>query len=195
MELGRSLAQARRWMEKTVKPGETVIDGTAGNGHDTLFLAQLVGEAGTVLAFDIQQEALDSTAARLGGMSARVELILDSHSEAAKYADRPVGGAMFNLGFLPNTGDRTVITRPETTVRAIHSILGLLKKQGLITVCVYDGHEGGAEERDALLKYAGSLHESEVHVARYELLNQHGHPPFLIVFEKKKEFGEPAVIA
>ena len=46
-------------------PGETVVDATAGNGNDTQFLAELVGENGHVLAFDIQQAALDSTAERL----------------------------------------------------------------------------------------------------------------------------------
>lgn len=190
MEFGRTLAQARKWMELAVAPGDLVVDGTAGNGHDTAFLAELVGEAGTVLAFDVQQEALDATADRLGGMAGRVRLILDSHAEVAEYADGPVGGAMFNLGFLPNRGDRSVITRPESTVRAIRALLVLLKKGGLITVCVYDGHEGGAEERDALLRFAGRLHEADVHAARYELLNHRGHPPFLIVFEKKKDFTE-----
>lgn len=194
MEFGRALSQARNWMEKTVNKGETVVDATAGNGHDTLFLAGLVGAEGTVYAFDIQQEALDSTAERLGGADARIRLILDSHAEAKSYVEGPVGGAMFNLGFLPNTGDRSVVTRPESTVQAIHSLLGLLKTGGLITVCVYDGHEGGGAERDALLEYAARLHESEVHAARYELLNQTGRPPFLIVFEKKKEFSEPRMI-
>ena len=36
-----------------VKPGDFVIDGTAGNGHDTLFLANLVSDSGRVYSFDI----------------------------------------------------------------------------------------------------------------------------------------------
>ena len=32
-----------------------------GKGNDTLFLCELAGEKGKVLAFDIQQEALDVT--------------------------------------------------------------------------------------------------------------------------------------
>jgi tRNA G37 N-methylase Trm5 len=194
MELGRTLAQARKLMERTVLPGETVVDATAGNGHDTLFLAELTGPEGRVLAFDIQQEALDSTRLRLGNLSDRAELILDSHDRVAVYAKGPVGGAMFNLGFLPNAGNRSVITRPETTVRAVHDLLGLLKKGGLITVCVYDGHEGGDRERDALLAYARRLREADVDVARYELINQKGYPPFLVAFEKKKEFREPLLM-
>ncbi|MCM3086337.1 class I SAM-dependent methyltransferase [Bhargavaea ginsengi] len=194
MELGRALAQARKLMERTVRPGETVVDATAGNGHDTLFLAELTGPEGHVLAFDIQQAALNATRARLGKLAERAELILDSHDHVADYAEGVVGGAMFNLGFLPNTGDRTVVTKPETTVRAVHALLGLLKKGGLITVCVYDGHEGGDLERDALLAYALRLRESDVDVARYELINQKGHPPFLVTFEKKKEFSKPELL-
>ena len=42
-----------------VRPGDTVIDATCGNGHDTLRLAQMGPE--TVFAFDVQPEAIDAT--------------------------------------------------------------------------------------------------------------------------------------
>lgn len=42
-----------------------MLDATCGNGHDTLFLANLVGPNGTVYAFDIQEEAIEHTTARL----------------------------------------------------------------------------------------------------------------------------------
>ena len=35
------------------------MDATMGNGHDTRLLCQMAGETGRVLAFDIQQKALD----------------------------------------------------------------------------------------------------------------------------------------
>ena len=37
-----------------IRPGDAVVDATAGNGHDTLFLARCVGPAGRVYALDIQ---------------------------------------------------------------------------------------------------------------------------------------------
>ncbi len=37
-----------------VAAGDTVIDATCGNGHDTLELARLVGPSGRVIAMDIQ---------------------------------------------------------------------------------------------------------------------------------------------
>ena len=100
---------------------------------------------------------------------------------------------MFNLGYLPYSDDLSVITKPETTIEAIHKMLGLLKKDGVITISVYDGHEGGIEERDALLSYVKSLHQAEVHVAQYQLLNQRNNPPFLLALEKMKDFDEPKV--
>jgi len=84
-----------------------------------------------------------------------------------------------------------VITKPETTIKAIHTMLGLLKKGGIISVAVYYGHEGGIEERDALLNYVKNLHQADVHVIRYELFNQQNDPPFLIALEKMKEFEKP----
>ena len=41
--------------------GDTTIDATAGNGHDTLMLARLVGESGRVIAFDVQSDAIIAT--------------------------------------------------------------------------------------------------------------------------------------
>ena len=146
-----------------------VVDATAGNGNDTLFLAEHVGENGHVYAFDIQQAALDATAERLGELTDRVSLIWDSHDNINQYVNRQIGGAVFNLGYLPHSDDLSIVTKPETTIKAIHTILGMLKKGGIICVSVYDGHEGGAKERDALLAYVKDLHQAEVHVAKYEI--------------------------
>ena len=42
-----------------------MVDGTLGNGHDTVFLAKLVGPNGHVYGFDIQEQAIVSTKKRL----------------------------------------------------------------------------------------------------------------------------------
>ena len=46
--LERVLPFSKNLLEKALKPGDVAIDGTAGNGYDTLFLAELVGESGHV---------------------------------------------------------------------------------------------------------------------------------------------------
>lgn len=192
--LHRVLPFSKRLIEKTALPGETVIDATAGNGNDTQFLAELVGESGHVVAFDIQQQALDSTKERLGTLNERVTLVLDSHANIDKYVQKSIGGAMFNLGYLPYSDDLSVVTRAASTITAVHMLLGLLKKDGIITIAVYDGHDGGPEERDALLEYIKTLHQGDVHVAKYEILNQRNNPPFLLAIEKLRDFTEVRVI-
>lgn len=72
---------AARYMEDILREGDVAVDATMGNGGDTAFLCKLVGETGHVYAFDVQQEALDRTAARLeeAGMRSRATLILAGH--------------------------------------------------------------------------------------------------------------------
>ncbi|MDR2696055.1 MAG: hypothetical protein LBC79_06720 [Deltaproteobacteria bacterium] len=79
------LELAHACMQRAVTPGSLAVDATAGNGHDTLFLAGLVGPAGLVLAFDIQPEALESTRAALekAHLAARVRLFLTGHENIA----------------------------------------------------------------------------------------------------------------
>ena len=44
-----------------IKEGSRVVDATAGNGNDTLFLSNLVGNTGKVFAYDIQEQAIYNT--------------------------------------------------------------------------------------------------------------------------------------
>lgn len=186
--LHRVLPIAKRLIAERVQPGDTVVDATAGNGNDTLFLAEVVGEEGQVVAFDIQQQALDTTKQHLGELADRVTLVHDSHANAKQYVQGEISGAMFNLGYLPYSENPDIITTPSSTIAAIDALLSVMKKSGIITLTVYDGHEGGAEERDALLDYVSTLHQGDVHAIRYELLNQRRNPPFLLALEKMKDF-------
>ena len=52
-------------LAKYISEGDTVIDCTAGGGSDTLFLAKCVGSDGRVLAFDVQEAALNATENRI----------------------------------------------------------------------------------------------------------------------------------
>ena len=40
------------------KEGDYAVDATLGNGHDTCFLAEIVGDNGKVFGFDIQKRRL-----------------------------------------------------------------------------------------------------------------------------------------
>lgn len=48
----------------------------------------------------------------------------------------------FNLGYLPG-GDKTLITEPHTTLKALNVAKDILTPGGLISLVVYVGHPGG----------------------------------------------------
>ncbi|MGI6012011.1 MAG: class I SAM-dependent methyltransferase [Ruminococcus sp.] len=169
----------RFFIRQHVSPGDLCIDATAGNGHDTLFLSSLVKERGQVLAFDIQQQALDATRRRLALASAleNVSLILDSHSHMNQYAlPSTVSCIVFNLGYLPG-GDHAVATKPETTISAILQGLSLLKPKGLISLCIYSGGDSGFAERDALLDFLKTLDAKRYLVILSQYYNRPHNPP------------------
>lgn len=189
MKLQRVLQYAQHLLKDSVEEGDTVVDATAGNGHDTLFLAQLVGDNGQVYAFDVQKSAVDATLHRLldNGLEHRALVLHTGHEEIAKHVQKPVAAAIFNLGYLPGS-DHDIITKPNTTIQAIQALLDLLKVGGIIVLVIYHGHEGGKEERDAVIDYVSKLPQKFVHVLRYEFLNQQNDPPFIIALEKVKAF-------
>lgn len=173
-------------LKKTISTGDTVVDATAGNGHDTLFLAQLVGSTGHVYAFDIQKEAIDATLLRLGELQNHATVFQTGHESISHYVTKEISAAIFNLGYLPGS-DHSIITRPKTTIEAIEGCLNLLKVGGLIVLVVYHGHEGGNLERDDLLNYVKTLSQSNFQVLKYEFINQKNNPPFVLAIEKIKQ--------
>jgi tRNA G37 N-methylase Trm5 len=173
-------AEAHEAVRRMVRPGDFVVDATAGNGHDTVFLAGLVGPAGRVLAFDVQEEAVAATRDRCArsGYAARVRLIRQGHEQIARHVDEWLGfypgvaAGMFNLGFLPGS-DKSVITRAETTLAACRALLPYLTAGGLISLHAYTGHQGGERETEALVEWAGRLPWRTWRVLR---ISQHNKP-------------------
>ncbi|MCR2821783.1 tRNA (mnm(5)s(2)U34)-methyltransferase [Lederbergia panacisoli] len=190
MSLENILSFARSLLEKVVKPGDIVIDATIGNGHDTYFLAKLVEDTGHVYGFDIQENALHETKKLLSSKKLlhRATLFHTGHEHVLDVIPgdehRHIKTAIFNLGYLPK-GDKSVITKPETTIIAVHKLLENMASGGVIILVVYYGHEGGIIERDALLRYTTSLDQKEYHVLKYSFINQINNPPFIIAIEKR----------
>lgn len=190
MKLDGILPFARILLEKSVQPGHICVDATAGNGHDTLFLAKRVGNSGHVYAFDIQEQALLNTKNRLiaANVYDQVTLIHDGHEKVKDYVAKQhygnVTGAIFNLGYLPG-GDKNVVTTPKTTIEAINSLLDILAVGGIIVLVIYHGHDEGKKEKDEILQFASSLPQEKAHVLKYEFINQRNNPPFIVAIEKR----------
>ena len=171
------------FLEDHVQPGDICIDATMGNGNDTALLSKLAGDTGRVVAFDIQQMALDNTKEKMKKECCpnNYELVLDSHETMAKYAvENTVSCITFNLGYLPG-GDHGKATKGESSIRAIETGLGLLKKKGLMTVCIYSGGDSGFEEKDAVLSYIKSLDAKKYLVIISEYANRPNHPPIPVL--------------
>lgn len=169
-----------------VNPGDICIDATMGNGHDTELLCRLTGETGQVLAFDIQKPAVQNTKKRLreAGVPDNYRLILDSHSHMEQYADADsVSCITFNFGYLPG-GDHAFATRPDTSIAAVEQGLSLLKKGGLMSLCIYSGGDSGFAERDALLSWLKKLDSGKYLVIVSSYYNRPKHPPIPVLIRK-----------
>ncbi len=81
-------------MNQVVNPGDHVIDATVGNGHDTVYLAKLVGTTGHVDGFDIQSAAIEATTTALdkAALTHQVTLWQTGHEHIADKiaADQPI---------------------------------------------------------------------------------------------------------
>ena len=168
-------------LSEHVKPGDTVIDATAGNGHDTLLLAKLVGPTGSVISIDSHPQAIESTRQRLDSEGGFPQVSLHSicHSELDRLAaPESVSAIIFNLGYLPGAG-RDSATSPEKTVPALIAARSLLKPGGMLAAVCYTGHSGGKEEATAVESFFENL--PEYHTARYGIVNPRIPAPFLLI--------------
>jgi hypothetical protein len=167
-------------------PGLVVADGTAGNGQDTLFLAQTLARltpSFRLLAFDVQEAACAATRARLAeaGLDGHLHCLAAGHETLARHlGPNRLAAAMFNLGFLPRS-DRSLVTRPATTLAALEAALAALLPHGILSVHAYGGHPGGREEMEAVDAWFSGLPASSALAVRYSLCNKPRNPEILFL--------------
>ena len=178
---------AHRWLTERVCAGDVCIDATCGRGNDTRLLCSLTGSEGRVIGFDVQKEAIDSTAALLAENGLHAELHLDSHANMEQYAAAgTVSCIVFNFGWLPR-GSHEIFTQAESSNAALNAGLRLLKTGGALVLCVYYGGVNGFSERDALLQYFAGLDSRYYTVLQCQFPNRTGCPPFAVLITKDSE--------
>lgn len=165
-----------------IKKGGVAVDFTMGNGHDTLWLSNAVGEEGKVYAFDIQPQALISSHKLLteSGAPKNYTLILDSHSNVMDYVEEKICIGMFNLGFLPG-GDKSITTKRDTTMIAIRAAIDLLDADGALLIAVYPGHEEGSIEGELIEQELMTLNRKELCACKFKIVNSPTSPFFFLV--------------
>lgn len=180
---------AQRMIEMVVKPEDTVIDGTLGNGNDTIFLSKLAYQ-GNVYSFDIQENAVINFKEVMEKKSIKnVTVINSGHENMESYVFESPAAVMFNLGYLPG-GDESIITLPHTTLKALNSAVKILKPGGIITIASYSGHPGGQEEQNVVQNWVRTLNPKHFSVMEASFTNGKNNSPMLIVIEKNNSYRE-----
>lgn len=177
---------SKKFLEDFVKKGDTVVDGTLGNGHDALFLARLIGVSGKVIGFDIQEKAIKKSQGRMKKEGFSNYLFLnESHHKIDTYVEE-ASVVVFNLGYLPGSS-KEITTKSETTLEAVKKTLQILKKPGMVSIMFYTGHPGGIEERDKVTSFVSKLDKRKYEVLEIKQINGKESAPFLLIIYKKEE--------
>jgi 16S rRNA C1402 N4-methylase RsmH len=197
LSLTHVIGRAHLLLAEVLDAGAVALDLTAGNGCDTLFLAQQVGDCGCVLAFDVQQMAVDNSLKRLSahGISCRqlfspqpllagVNLVREDHAGLKDWCPAAPVAVIANLGFLPG-GDRTLVTTPRSTLEALSAAVDILALGGRLAVVVYPGHAGGSDESEAVMDFFCKLDAKYFAVLYLTPLNRQN-TPYLLVADKIK---------
>ncbi len=193
----RAVEFSHHLLREHLFPGDMAIDATAGNGHDTHFLAQLTGPDGMVYAFDVQGGAIAATRQlleRWGVPGDSWNLIHAGHETMLEAIPAiwhgRAGAVLFNLGYLPGS-DKSVTTGAATTVAAIRAALTLLRPGGILVAVLYTAHPGGKEEAQAVLDFCAGMQPREFHSIEYRTVNSRNHPPSVVAIEKAGTDMEP----
>ena len=165
-----------------LKPGDTAVDYTMGNGHDTAFLSNTVGADGKVYAFDVQLNALNSTKRTLteAGCADNYTLLCASHHRVKEFVHEKVRAGMFNLGYLPGS-DKKITTMHETTLAAIDAAIELMDSDAIVLIAVYPGHAEGELEGRLVGERLSKLDRRQYTVACFRMVNSPTSPFFYII--------------
>ena len=157
------LSLQKQFILTHLKAGDVAVDFTMGNGHDTEFLSKTVGENGHVYAFDIQAQAVESTARNLAaaGCPQNYTLIHDSHHKVADYVKEPIKAG-----------------------------IELLAQDGILLIAVYPGHAEGEEEGKMITEYLSTLSRYQMCCTQIRILNSPTSPFFMLVETRDKPMKE-----
>ena len=175
----------KRFILEHLREGDVAVDFTMGNGHDTEFLSKTVGESGHVYAFDIQEQAVESTRKNLAaaGCPENYTLIHDSHHNVKNYVSEPIRAGMFNLGYLPGS-DKKITTLHQTTRVAVEKAINMLAPDGILLIAVYPGHDEGTVEGNMLAEMLAEYNRRKYCCACFRILNS-PISPFFYTIESK----------
>lgn len=174
---------AHHHWQRLLKPGDRAIDATCGNGHDTLFLAQL-GCLDRIYSLDIQEEALMNARQRVEAEAPdQIDTVTFLHQSHEKLPQDTIKLIVYNLGFLPG-GNKEVTTRLNSSLASVEQAVTLLSSGGVISITCYSGHPEGAKEEEALRERCKQLTPTSWSYTHHFWSNRNA-APSLITLQKK----------
>ena len=93
---------------------------------------------------------------------------------------------MFNLGYLPRSGNKSVTTMRETTMPAVEAAIDLLAPDGVLIVAIYPGHKEGELEGEMLREYFATLSRFKICPSEFRILNSPTSPYFFLIEKSSK---------
>lgn len=180
---------AHHYFKQKLKMGDIVLDCTAGNGLDSLFIARQIldGDQGHLYCIDIQEQAIVNTKKLLEEHLSREQLkgvsFLQQSHEKLPEIPNTVALIVYNFGYLPG-GDKTITTHVESSLNSITKGLELLAPLGIMSLTCYPGHEEGEKEQNALFSFCESLDKKRWNLCLHKWLNRKT-APSLVIIEKK----------
>lgn len=183
MLISRITDMAKLILAEYIEPGDIVVDATLGNGNDTIFMRDLIGDDGFLYAFDVQEVAILHSKEQIPDYKQKnIEFILDGHENMDRYVDKKVKAVVFNLGYLP-ASDHAIRTSWETTKIAIEKSLDMLLPSGVVSISAYLGHDEGDEYRE-IHKFFGSIDAKKFKAVEMNPINQNEFAPKLLICQK-----------
>lgn len=191
MFFSNHLNLAHSYWKACLTSGETAIDATCGNGHDSLILAKtaLTEHSGSLYLCDLQQTAVDKSKALLQANLSqkefeRVQFNLGCHSVfPSELAPGSVKLIVYNLGYLPG-GDKEITTSCSSTLLSLEKALQLVVPQGMISIMCYPGHLEGAKEEALILERVSQLSTFAWSCCHHRWVNGKKAPSLLLLQKK-----------
>lgn len=179
---------AHGYWNDIIQPGDTVIDATCGNGHDSLALANmcLSNNSGTLYCLDLQDKAVNNTKQLLTenlskNQMQHIRFFNQCHSQfPQEILPQSVRLIAYNLGYMPG-GDKAFTTMLETTKTSLVNALELLLNSGLISITCYPGHPEGKKEEEALLEFTKSLSPKDWSCSHHRWMNRTASPSLVLI--------------
>lgn len=168
--------------QETIVPGDVVVDATCGNGKDSAEMARLLQGQGRLIAYDVQEKALEQAREFCSRVLSPEEFSVIEFKHCSHEYIEEVGVKVFhyNLGYLPG-GDKHITTLEKGTKASLVKALTQLAPGGVITVVCYPGHEEGERERVALEQLCKGLDPKLWEVGYFYIMNRNKAPRLLLI--------------